>query len=93
MKSSLNDEIRERLRRYLTGEIALQEFEDWFTANTWNIHQVGDPATMDLAYEIDLRLPEHTNGDGTEDDLKLVLREGEPTQTTSSGRAFGFPHS
>lgn len=88
MESSLDDEIREQLRRYVAGEITLGEFEDWFVPKSWNIHHVGDAATADLAYEIDLRLAEYANGDRTEEHLKLVLR---PLLSTIMGHLGPVP--
>jgi len=73
MEPSLGTEFRDQLRRYLSGDLSLAEFEDWFVPRTWNIHQVGDPGLADLAYEIDLRLAEYSNGHRTENDLKEVL--------------------
>lgn len=83
MESSVDTAIREALRRYVGGKITIDEFQDWFVPQSWNIHQRADPSTVDLAYEIDLRLAEYSNGDRTEDELKRILR---PLIRTVTGR-------
>jgi hypothetical protein len=74
MHSSLNHDIRHQLARYLTGEISLEVFGDWFVPATWDIDKTGDQPTIDLTYEIILRLAEYSNGDCTEGELKQILR-------------------
>jgi len=62
--------IREHLARYITGEITIQQFREWFSPRAWNIHQHADTPTVQLAHEIDLLLAECDHGDWTEDELK-----------------------
>ncbi len=50
---------------------------------TWDVEKTGDQATIDLTYEIVLRLAEYSNGDCTEAELKELLR---PLVTTSAPR-------
>lgn len=62
--------IREQLARYITGEITLQQFREWFSPQAWNIHQRADVSTAQLVHEIDLVLAEHDHGDWTEEEVK-----------------------
>ena len=73
MASSLEDEIRAELRRYLRIEISLESYEEWFAPRVWQIEASNDPAAEDLAYQIDLRLAEHSSGHRTDDELRVLL--------------------
>lgn len=53
-------QIRDRLIQFLSGRIDLENFEDWFVENTWNIHLSADLGAQRLAYAIELRLAEHS---------------------------------
>ena len=37
-----DNQIRERLARYLSGEISLDHFEDWLVEVSWNMHRDSD---------------------------------------------------
>lgn len=91
MQSPIEIEIHEWLGRYVGSEISLGEFRNWLIPRAWNIEQDDDKAAEELAYEIELRLAEFSNGDWTEDDLKEMLRKialssvaDYPTRTNSS---------
>lgn len=71
MPPQMDLEIRKELVRYLSGKISLQDFQTWFIPTIWNIDKTKNQTTEALAYEIMLRLAEFSNGDWTEDDLKL----------------------
>ncbi len=74
MDSGLLSDIRDRLRRYLSHEISLDEFRDWFDSETWDVIDKCSPATQQVAGEIELRIAEFTNGHRTEDDLRAMLQ-------------------
>ncbi len=74
MDSNLLPEMREHLRRYLSREISLGEFREWFDVETWDIIDKCPAATQQFAGEIDLRIAEFTNGHLTEDDLRALLQ-------------------
>jgi len=74
MSHPLNYDIRERLGEYLAHEISLEEFEDWFIPETWDIDQTDDLDLLNLVYGIKLRLAEFSNNDCTEDKLRSLLR-------------------
>jgi hypothetical protein len=74
MNSSLLSEIRDHLRQYLSREITLDAFRDWFDAETWDIIDKCPAATQQLAGEIELRVAEFTNGHLSETELRTMLQ-------------------
>lgn len=74
MQSSLAVEIRQELRRFLEGKKSLQAFQEWFASRTWNIEESEDRSAQDLAYEIELRLAEFSNGHWTMSELRELLK-------------------
>jgi len=74
MNSSLLSEIRDHLRQYLSREITLDDFRDWFDAETWDIIDKCPAATQQLAGEIELRVAEFTNGHLSETELRTMLQ-------------------
>lgn len=73
MQYSLDFEIRDHLAAYLAREISPHDFENWFFPKTWDVDQTGDPALVDLVYEIKLNWAEFSNGDWTEEELRRML--------------------
>jgi hypothetical protein len=69
---TLQDEQR-YLATYLTGEISLSQFRDWFDAETWELDMQSDTPLGQVVGEVELRLAEFTNGHRTEDDLRYHL--------------------
>ena len=65
--------IREHLAAYVEGKISLHEFENWFFRKTWDVDKAGDPALIDLVYQIKLNWAEFSNGDWTEVELRDML--------------------
>jgi hypothetical protein len=88
MQTSLEGQIRDELRLYVSGQVPLSTFEEWLVAMSWNIHQTGDVSAMRLAYEIDLRLAEYANGHRTEDELKWIFQ---PLLDTIVAHVGGLP--
>jgi hypothetical protein len=74
MSISVEHQIRDQLIRYLSGEISLQALSDWLVPYVLTLDQKTDPAAADLAFEIELRLAEYSNGDWTQDELRDILR-------------------
>ena len=70
----LDTDIRTKLTEYLEGEINLVAFQEWFVPETWNIQNSQPAYILDLAYSIQLKLAEYTNGHLTENDLREFLR-------------------
>jgi hypothetical protein len=71
----LCEKLRKKLVSYITGNISLSEFEDWFVPTLWTVHKRNDEKLSDMVYEIELRLAEYSNGDWSENELKEHLQE------------------
>jgi len=67
------NQIRERLSRYLRGEISLDRFEDWFVEGSWNMHLHSEEAAQKLAAAVELRLAEYSSGHLDEASLRNEL--------------------
>jgi len=74
MRSALENQIREHLRRYLGNQISLEAFEEWLVPNTWNLEQTGDTAAENLVYDTEFLLAEHSSGLSTIEELRRSLR-------------------
>ena len=74
MDSGLLSDIRDHLRRYLSHEISLDEFRDWFDSETWDVIDKCSTATQQVAGEIELRIAEFTNGHLSETELRALLQ-------------------
>jgi hypothetical protein len=73
MLSSIDQDIREMVARYVSGAVSLREFQEWFVPRIWNIDANGDAAGAQLANRIELLLAEYSNGDWTEEELRKKL--------------------
>ena len=84
------ENIQEQVLRYLRGDLALAEFEDWFSGVFGRLDEVEDPAAENLSYDIQQRLGERSHGGWSEDDLRRRFATGSlffgitPSFTTSS---------
>lgn len=87
MQHPLEFEIRDRLHAYLSGEISLHDFEDWFFPKTWDVDKSDEPALLDLVYQIKLDWAEFTNGDWSEEELRSMLRSLAERFTITSSSA------
>lgn len=67
-------EIRARLSRYLAGSVALDEFEDWFIAETWDAERYGEGGAR-LAAEIRTSLFRISTGEMSEEDFRALARK------------------
>ena len=79
---TLEQEIRERLRDYLSGRVPFRAFEEWFVDATWDIHKSGSPAGIALAFAIERLIAEYTGNYRTETQLKRALRRYAPKWET-----------
>jgi hypothetical protein len=73
MNSSLENELREKLINYLSGEISLKEFENWFVPASWNVNRSNNQAAINIVYEIELWLSEYSDGFRSEGELRNLL--------------------
>jgi hypothetical protein len=74
MDLSLDNDIREGLASYLLGEYSLEDFKDWFIPVLLDVDQSENQKAINMAYEIELRLSEYSNGYWNEDELKQLFR-------------------
>ena len=70
-----SSQIKAQLARLLEGRIDLDNFEDWFVHNTWNIHHSGSAAAENLTSAIEESLSEFSSRHIDEQDLQRELRE------------------
>jgi len=75
MPSSFEKDMRGWIARYISGEVPLREFQEWFAPRAWDIDSTGDAAAVQLAGRIELFLAEFSNVDWTEEELKQTLSE------------------
>ena len=87
MYGPLSFQINAHLCRYLTGEISLIEFQEWFIPSTWNVEHSQDPYAVELAANIHLLLAEFSNGDWTEEELRAKLAPLTIRYTVGAGTA------
>ena len=57
-----SSQIRSKLALVIAGRIPLDEFEDWFVLNTWNVHKTGSKAAEVLTFAIQELLSEYASG-------------------------------
>jgi hypothetical protein len=99
MQAPLSLAIREQLANYLSGRLDLRAFNRWFAAAAWTVDGDPDVATRVLAYEIEHRLAEFSNGDWTEVELGRFFQPlvtnysfgGAPQYTSSTSVVVGTP--
>jgi hypothetical protein len=74
MPSELELEIQQHLMQYLSGDIVLADFENWFSPVLWEI-DVEDEHTRELAGTIHLLISEFSRGDRTLENMRKGLAE------------------
>lgn len=67
--------IRERLLNLLDPDSpeSLDDFDNWFAAASWDMHQSSDLIAQKFAAAIELRLAEFDSGDLSEENLRKEL--------------------
>jgi hypothetical protein len=75
-----SSQIRAGLSLFLDGVISLDEFEDWFVQNTWNIHLSGSVDAESLTFAVEESLAEfsshHIDEPKLRGELARVLHAG-----------------
>ncbi len=66
-------QLRDELIRLLDNEISLDQFDQWFAQESWNIHRSLDALAQRLAYAVELRLAEYDSGHLPEENLRREL--------------------
>lgn len=83
MEQAPTKQLLAELRRYLDGEISLDELQDALVPLAWDPDSEGlDPEAKDLVYSIQLYLAEFTSGHLTEEELWEHLRSLLPRTET-----------
>jgi hypothetical protein len=74
-------ELRAKIASYVSGEVSLDDLDEWFSANTWNMHQDdSDAEAQELAAKVELLLAEHSSGHLLDGELRSDLqREIQPS--------------
>src|SRR6266705_3914444 len=84
-------ELRDRVARFISGSMSLNDFEDWFVASSWNVHQQADVEVQRLVGAIELALAEYSNDHRTEGEVRTLLQslvlpqEGGTTPALAAG--------
>lgn len=84
-------ELRARLRRVVTGEESLRDFQAWFVPAFWDEDPTVDSPEQRLAHEIELVLSEYTSGGWTLDQARDLLRGLIGSPVIEARWAGGFP--
>lgn len=64
------EEIVAEFKRFLDGKTSLQDFESWFTSETWNIHlQDVSDQVQQIVWSLELNFAEYTSGHLSKKDL------------------------
>lgn len=74
MDTSLMTELQDRLMAYVSGQITLPQFEEWFVPSTWDAQDTDDTRLIQTRNAVDARIAEYTNRDWTEEELRDLLR-------------------
>jgi hypothetical protein len=75
-------QIKSELAFYLAGVLSLDNFEDWFVLQTWNVGKAGSKAAEVLTSEIESQLSEYSSGYISEKQLRDVLEKILQSETT-----------
>lgn len=67
-------QISEELAKFLNEKSSLDDFEDWFVVNTWNIHQAKDTEAEKLVFAVEESLAEFSSHHISETQLRQELR-------------------
>lgn len=74
MRRHLEQEIREKLNLYLSGQISLTEFRSWFVPRVWALETKDQESTEGIVNQVFLALAEYSNDDWSEDELRALLQ-------------------
>ena len=62
MASQIDQAIQRHLLQYLSGEIELHQFEDWFVPMLWDIDEY-DECAREMAGRVHILIAEFSHGD------------------------------
>jgi len=76
-------QIKNELAFYLAGVLSLDNFEDWFVLQTWNVSNAGSRAAEVVTFEIEEKLSEYSSGYISEKRLREELSNIVQAETKS----------
>lgn len=71
----LYDEVKLNLRKYLVGELSLNELNGWLTLATWDAWDDMDTQAKELIGSVELMLAEHSIGHLPKEEMDREFRE------------------
>jgi hypothetical protein len=86
MASKLSSEIASKIVDYFSGELSVEELQDWLAPLLWDIEEKDDPEASSMAYGVELALSEYAHGHLTDDQLKADLRVLVPDYSASGDK-------
>lgn len=63
-------EVREKLNAFLRDELALEDFDSWLGAHSWNMHRDSSASARKLVGAVELLLAEYSNGHRSRAELR-----------------------
>jgi hypothetical protein len=87
--SAFDISLRQQIARYLSGELTLREFREWFLPAVWKQGEEGQLLSP-ITRRVELRLAEYMNGHWDEDALKSLFSREAPN-TGSLGPIITVP--
>jgi hypothetical protein len=48
-----SEEMADQLRRCADGKVSIDDFEEWFASNSWNVHQQPDKHLTDAVFRVE----------------------------------------
>ena len=67
------DELRRKIGRCVAGALSVSDFEDWFSIESWNVHQWGSADEIDLVFSIEALFSRHHFESLEETELRMEL--------------------
>ena len=67
------DQLRQQIDRYLAGDLSLSELEDWFSIESWNVHQWGSAQEIDRVFSLESLFSKYHFENLGESSLRLEL--------------------
>lgn len=72
-----SQQIEDKVRAYASGELSLDEFEEWFVPTTWHVDTRSDDAGQ-MVGEILVLLADVKDGEISEDEFRSELLQEVP---------------
>jgi hypothetical protein len=69
------EELAQRLLASAAGRIPVEEFEEWFDSNSWNVHKQRDQDMIDAVFHVEESFSSYADGRVDESALRRSLEE------------------